>query len=210
MNQPKINNLKFDSLFEGAVKCLRNAQELCDESELLHNNGKYARSFALSHFAREELGKSFMLFRALVDISSGVKVDWKKVNRRFRDYKQKLLNDAEISLFIAAKELQRQEISPDFLFSGINERNSLKNRCLYTDWNNGRFTVPSEAITEQQSERNLSLAIYRVAMFSPLLVKLKGLKCEQKDKIIESYPKSMPSSPEELLNAVPGKESNNE
>lgn len=205
MNQPKINNLNFDTLFEGAIKCLRNAQELCDESELLHNNVKYARSFALSHFSREELGKSFMLFRALIDVSTGVKVDWKKLNRRFRDHKQKLVNDAAISLFLFASELDKQKQSPEFLFYLIDAKNDLKNRCLYADWNNGSFTLPSDSITKEQSERNLSLAIYRLAILSPLLVEFKNLKNETKEKIRGAYPENISVNPTELMNKILGK-----
>lgn len=126
LNQPKINNLKFDTIFDDAIKCLGNAQELCDESEILHKHGKFARSFALSHFAREEFGKSFMSFRVLVDVSAGVKVDWKKLNRRFRDHKQKLLNDSAISTSLFGKEWKYNGLPLECLFAGIDFKNDRK------------------------------------------------------------------------------------
>lgn len=202
LNQPKINNLKFDTIFEGAMKCLRNAQELCDEAEILHKNGKYARSFALSHFAREEFGKSFMLFRVLVDVSAGVKVDWKKLNRRFRDHKQKLVNDSAISTALFGHEWKRQGLPLEALFAGIDFKNDQKNSCLYTDWQDGAFTLPSDKITEKQSERNLSLAIFRIAKLGPKLVQLQDLKGTNKKELRKKYPDVMPSDLDEFLDTL--------
>ncbi|WP_217513166.1 AbiV family abortive infection protein [Vibrio metschnikovii] len=202
LNQPKINNLKFDTIFDGAIKCLRNAQELCDEAEILHEHGKYARSFALSHFAREEFGKSVMLFRVLVDVSAGVKVDWKKLNRRFRDHKQKLANDSAISTALFGHEWKRQGLPLEGLFAGIDFKNDRKNSCLYTDWQDGAFTLPSDTITEKQSERNLSMAIYRVATLGPKLVQLQDLKGTNKKELRKKYPDVMPSDLDEFLDTV--------
>lgn len=202
LNQPKINNLKFDTIFDGAIKCLRNAQELCDESEILHKHGKFARSFALSHFAREEFGKSFMLFRVLVDVSAGVKVDWKKLNRRFRDHKQKLVNDSAISTSLFGKEWKDNGLPLEGLFAGIDFKNNRKNSCLYTDWKDGGFTLPSDTITEKQSERNLSLAIYRIAKLGPALIELQGLKDASKQKLKAKYPDKKPESLDEFLDII--------
>lgn len=202
MNQPKINNLKFDTIFEGAIKCMRNAQELCDEAEILHEHRKYARSFALSHFAREEFGKSLMLFRVLVDVSAGVKVDWKKLNRRFRDHKQKIVNDSAISAALFGQELKNQDLPLEMLFSGTDLKNDRKNRCLYTDWQDDRFSLPSDVVTEKQSERNLSLAIYRIATLGPKLVELQRLKGANKNELRERYPTSMPSNLDEFAEAI--------
>jgi AbiV family abortive infection protein len=202
LNQPKINNLKFDTIFDGAIKCLRNAQELCDESGILHKHGKYARSFALSHFAREEFGKSLMLFRVLVDVSAGVKVDWKKLNRRFRDHKQKLVNDYTISIALFGHEWKKQGLPIEELFAGIDFKNDRKNTCLYTDWQDGTFTLPSDTITEKQSERNLSLAIYRIATLGPKLVQLQELKGTNKKELRKKYPEVMPSDLNGFLEAV--------
>ena len=202
LNHPKINNLKFDTIFDGAIKCLRNAQELCDESEILHKHGKFARSFALSHFAREEFGKSFMLFRVLIDVSAGVKVDWKKLNRRFRDHKQKLVNDSAISTTLFGKEWKDSGLPLEGLFASIDFKNDRKNSCLYTDWKDGGFTLPSDTITEMQSERNLSLAIYQIAKLGPALIELQGLKGASKQGLKAKYPDKNPESLEEFLDII--------
>jgi len=199
VSNSKINNLKFDTAFEGAIKCLRNSQELCDEAELLHNNKMYARSFALSHFAREELGKSFMLFRTLIEVAAGVKVDWKKLNRRFRDHKQKLINDAAISMFLFSTEFEKQGLPIEMVFQFIDKKNDLKNKFLYTDWDDGNFTLPSDVVTEKQSKRNLDLAIFRIAKFSPSLVDLGSLKNATKESIRNSYPDELITNPEGFM-----------
>ena len=201
-----MNNLKFDTIFEGAMKCLKNAQDLCDEAEILHKHDKFARSFALSHFAREEFGKCFMLFRALVDVASGQKVDWKKLNRRFRDHKQKLVNDCVISASMFGSELKAHGLPLEDVFSGINFKNDRKNNCLYTDWSDGSFTLPSDMITEDQSERNLSLAIYRIAKLTPQLVRLQDLKNVSQQELKEKYPKDIPENLDDLLNALSNSE----
>lgn len=67
MAKERINNLKARDIIEGALKTVRNAQQLCDESELLHQHKMFARSYALSHLAREEIGKSAMLFKVTID-----------------------------------------------------------------------------------------------------------------------------------------------
>ncbi|EGQ8156801.1 AbiV family abortive infection protein [Vibrio alginolyticus] len=202
LNQPKINNLKFDTIFDGAIKCLRNAQELCDEAEILHKHEKYARSFALSHFAREEFGKSFMLFRTLIDVAAGKKVDWKKLNRRFRDHKQKLASDAAVSTTLFGKEYRELGLPLEVLFGGVDFKNAQKNSCLYTDWDNGSFTLPSDTITEKQSERNLTIAIYRIAKLGPPLLELERLKNSSKQDLKVIYPDEMPESIDEYLDLL--------
>lgn len=191
MHQSKINNLKFDTIFDGICKCLRNAQELCDESEILHTHGKFARSYALSHLAREEFGKCFMLSRILIDVSAGIKVDWKKLNRRFRSHDQKIINDAAISTALFGQEWKKLGLPLDSIFIGIDFKNNRKNSCLYTDWQDGAFALPSDIITKRQSERNLSLAIYRVTELGPQLLKLEGLKSISKKQVRAIYPEDM-------------------
>lgn len=202
MIHTKINNLKFDTAFDGAMKCLRNAQELCDESKLLHKNEMYARSYALSHFAREELGKSFMLCRALLEVSAGIKVDWKMLNRRFRDHKQKLLNDAAISIFLFGTELQTNGFPLNNLLLMADGQNDKKNTCLYADWDNGKFTLPSDVITQEQSERNLDLALFRVARLGPYLVELQSLKNETREKVRASYPEELVKNPNDFIDKM--------
>jgi AbiV family abortive infection protein len=184
-------------LINGAHKTLRNSQCLCDEAEVLHNHQMFARSYALSHFAREEFGKCLMLYRTAIDVLAGIKVDWKKLNKRFRDHKQKILNDIFISLILFG------EIKPyngRTMLSAIDNINIRKNECLYVDWKKNQFISPEEVVSEHKSKRNLDLAIHRIAKLSPILIELSDrLKSQSKDEILKAFPKEYLDDPEKFI-----------
>lgn len=187
----RINNVKADVLIEGAIKIVRNAQSLCDESELLHKNKMYARSYTLSHLAREEFAKSLMLYKVCIDVLLGNKVDWKKVDRRFRDHKQKLVNDRAITdILFSSLEVDGKKIDRGVLFNsgGISYTNRRKNSSLYVDWQKGRFIAPEENFTERQSYRNLEIAKYRIATLSEVVVSLVEISKMSEDEIREIFP----------------------
>lgn len=48
-NRPKINK---NILIKCIEKCLINARELFDETEILKNNNRYPRAYTLYHLAR--------------------------------------------------------------------------------------------------------------------------------------------------------------
>ena len=174
MPRVRLANLSSEALFEGAVKVIRNAQCLVDEAHTLHDHKMYARSYALSHFSREEFGKSFMLIRAAVEVSLNIVVDWIKLSKRFRDHKQKIVNDSVLSwILFANMEIDGKKIDLEGLLSTTENKNNRKNECLYVDWaNKKKFVSPEEIVTKEKSERNLSLAEYRIALYSPLIIKI--------------------------------------
>ena len=174
MPRVRLENLSYEALFEGVVKVIRNAQCLVDEAHTLHKHKMYARSYALSHFSREEFGKSFMLIRAAVEVSLNIVVDWIKLSKRFRDHKQKIVNDSVLSwILFANMEIDGKKIDLEGLLSTTENKNNRKNECLYVDWaNKKKFVSPEEIVTKEKSERNLSLAEYRIALYSPLIIKI--------------------------------------
>ncbi|HHF3271739.1 TPA: AbiV family abortive infection protein [Vibrio diabolicus] len=190
MSQDKINNAKPDVLIAGAMKCIMNAQQLCTESKLLHEHQMYARSFALSHFSREEFAKAMMLYRTAIEVKCGLKVDWKRLNRRFRDHKQKLVNDRLMSAMIyglagvdpsdGAKVLSGS-------MAGIEFSNNRKNECLYVDWSSGDFHLPEEKISEELSKRNLDLATHKILILSPMMMKLNDILNATKDEARSAF-----------------------
>lgn len=187
----RINNVKAEALIQGAIKIVRNAQCLCDESELLHNNKMFARSYALSHLAREEFAKSLMLYKVCIDVLSGNKVDWKKVDRRFRDHKQKLVNDQfTTDMLFDSIELDGKKIDKKVLFNSgtIEYTNHRKNASLYVDWENGEFTSPEENFTERQSHRNLEIAKFRILTLSGVVLSLVEISKKSKEEIKEIFP----------------------
>ncbi|HAS6798609.1 hypothetical protein BBM02_06110 [Vibrio parahaemolyticus] len=190
MSKDRINNVKIDVLIEGALKIVRNAQCLCDEAELLHQNKMYARSYALSHLAREEFAKSMMIYKVSIQVLCKAKVDWKKLDRRFRDHKEKVVNDRALTMMIFNDILKQKNdaISPDVLFNRgtVDFTNNRKNQSFYVDWEKGKFVSPEENFTERQSFRNLEIAKFRIELVSSTitsLAKLKDLPTEEIKKI---------------------------
>lgn len=187
----RINNVKAEVLIEGAVKIVRNAQCLCDEAELLHSNSMYARSYALSHLAREEFAKSLMIYKVCIDVLLGNKVDWKKVDRRFRDHKQKLINDrATTDMLFGSLEIGGKKLDKRLLFNSgtIDYTNKRKNASLYVDWEKGKFVAPEENFTARQSYRNLEIAKYRIATLSKVVVALVEISKMPKEEIKKIFP----------------------
>lgn len=191
MAQDRINNLKASEVIEGALKTVRNAQQLCDESELLHQHKMFARSYALSHFAREEIGKSAMLYKIAIDCLLGRQIDWKKLNRRFRDHKEKIGNDRAFThLFFGSIEIQGEKLDPKVLFNSgtIAYTNARKNASLYVDWTDGKFQSPEESVSENQSARNLDIAMFRVALMSRVVPTLVGLEKKPQEELAKMFP----------------------
>lgn len=190
VSKDRINNVKIDVLIDGALKIVRNAQCLCDEADLLHKNQKYARSYALSHLAREEFAKSLMLYKICIQVLCKAKVDWKKLDRRFRDHKEKVVNDRALTMMILNNILKQNSdvIAPEVLFNRgtIDFTNNRKNQSLYVDWEKGKFVSPEENFTERQSFRNLEIAKFRIGLVSRTiasLVQLKELPTEEIKKV---------------------------
>ncbi|MDD9177082.1 AbiV family abortive infection protein [Aliivibrio sp. S2TY2] len=187
MTQIKMNNVKAEILLEGVFLSLKNAENLCKEAELLHQHDMYARSYALSHFAREEVGKSLMLARAYIERLAGIKIDWKLLNRRFRNHKNKLGGDAAFSVAILGKGMLEEGFNPEIAFKVIEGANNRKNSCLYTDWKDGKFVDPSKVINGHQSDRNLSMAKFRVELAIAVCEELPKLQDTSKEQLLSNY-----------------------
>ncbi|MFJ7510034.1 AbiV family abortive infection protein [Peribacillus simplex] len=86
-NQLKVKDVEliYNKIFE-------NACELIDDASLLFDNQKYARAFMCAQISVEEFGKLPTLITVALDIHNGVKVDWKKLNKKLRDHKQKTIS----------------------------------------------------------------------------------------------------------------------
>lgn len=191
MAQERINNLQASELIEGALKTMRNAQQLCDESELLHQHKIFARSHALSHLAREEIGKSIMLYRTTIERILDHKIDWKKIDKRFRDHKEKILNDRAFTYFLyGSMEIEGNKLDPKILFNSgtIAYTNARKNSSLYVDWTDGKFKSPEESVSEDQSARNLEIAMYRASLMSKVIQSLFELAEKPKEELAKIFP----------------------
>ena len=141
-----MNNLTVDTIIDGMIKITSNAQSLVDEGELLFKNGYYSRAYTLSHIAREEMSKLFILFKVGIEIIGEKKYDYKKLQKRLRDHKSKI---QFFTLPVALDGLNGEYIK------GINKR---KNDSLYVGYEKELFMLPSEHITEHIARRTLDIA----------------------------------------------------
>lgn len=191
-------------LFDGAIKCMKNAQELCDEAELLHQHGKFARAFALSHFAHEEFANSVLLFRALLDVSTQKKVNWKKLKRHTLSPKQKRTTQVAITKALLVDLHLDADAATKQLILEIELKQIRQNHALYTQCINKEFVLPSERISETQSEKYMNLAIYRIAKLGPALVELRNLQGMTKQEVKLRFSKKALKNTQVFLAVVLG------
>ena len=85
-----MQNMTIDDIIDGMVKITLNAQSLADEAELLLNNKYFARAYTLSHIARKEISKLYILFRIGIEVIAGKKYDNKKLQKRLNSHKSKI------------------------------------------------------------------------------------------------------------------------
>ncbi len=55
------------------------------EAQCLHENGFYARAYLSAYYTMEEFVKITMIVGALGKLVNNNEVDWKKLNKRFRN-----------------------------------------------------------------------------------------------------------------------------
>ncbi len=138
-----------------------NAESLHKEAKLLYENGHYARSFLLAHFACEELGKLPIIVGALGQLAKNEKVDWKKVMRRFRDHKTKvdsddfhhyvfgidldLVNDADLKWLEAANAVSAERVQH-------------KNHSTYVDIRESKIIAPLDAVSQKDANATIERA----------------------------------------------------
>ena len=147
----------------------------------------FARSYSLSHLAREELTKCFILYRPLVQYIIGEKVDWKKIRKRFISHRSKIIGDRATTHSLFGDDLEKKGVDIKRLFSGIDKTNEWKNLSIYVDWQNDNFISPSESITEKKAERNLEIALFRIQSFTPIFVEITKLSPEIEEKMRKTF-----------------------
>jgi AbiV family abortive infection protein len=158
-------SLTLAQIDEGMEALADNAGELIAEARLLHEAKAFPRAFALAHLAREELSKAQMLYAAGIRVLAKHPVDWKKLQRRLRDHKEKLrLEIVGQALLMKGSGDADMTAAADALLSRghahalTEKRNDDKNAALYVGLVDGKFIRPRETRTESQSWRTIELA----------------------------------------------------
>lgn len=141
----------------GARRIFANAEALYNEAELLGMNGHFARATVLHQISMEECSKVDTLGAASLSLLLGYQVDENRLEKAFRNHRAK--NHANAYLVAMTKEEKAAIASRDWesanaAFKDLQKRfhedvNAIKNAGLYVDFGDGRFTAPTDEITEQ-------------------------------------------------------------
>ena len=158
------------------VQIFKNATSLIQESNLLFENGFFARSYTLAHLASEEIVKIPMLIRAVLDELASIPYDWGKLERRltshvekikaghFHDYLQTELraDDSDIHDYKVALE-KTTDINTD------------KNNSIYCGFLDGVPTTPLEHISSSMAREMIEISTRRIAYIASLEEGTRGI-----------------------------------
>ncbi len=142
--------LSIPQVLSAFSKALENAQELIEDAELLLENNRYPRAFALAHLASEELIKSQLLFPVALVLARDRPVDWKKIHRVLRNHQVKIegiilldfvFEPPSDGIYQASKLSQRMR--------AVRDINNRKNYSLYASQVDHEYFKPSELIDDQ-------------------------------------------------------------
>lgn len=157
--------LSVEQTKEGIAKSLENARELIKEAKLLLRYGWFARAYSLAHLGCEELAKIPLLFRAACDSSKGLCVDWKKLDKQLHSH---ITKTTVLAIYEYFSDISGNDVNIDVakinediirsLQSRTQEYNKLKNYSLYTSVRDGKFSKPSEVISDQRAKGTVELA----------------------------------------------------
>lgn len=127
----------------GSNLCFLNADSLRIESQLLYDNGFRARAFALAVLALEELGKIPLLFNGLKlrrTRGADPKKFWREIRRH--THKQGVWT-AYGSILAADGDRDAPYFNEKFPTDLGNSLDEVKQRCIYTEFQNERFEAPA-------------------------------------------------------------------
>ncbi|CAH0346979.1 AbiV family abortive infection protein [Bacillus sp. CECT 9360] len=150
--------LSFGKLEDAYILVYENAKELLEESRLLFENKKYARSYTLAQIAIEELAKLPIIYQEATRSFFKESHDWKHFYKRLRSHESK--NKMIFMYFRMILDLTGEE-HPDFEFHKLEQTlkyfNDMKNASLYADIKNNKFTKPSIEIKKHTAKELLQL-----------------------------------------------------
>ncbi|MFH6602808.1 AbiV family abortive infection protein [Maribacter algicola] len=156
------------SVNEIVLETLKNAHDLLDEATILFKYSKFPRSFALSQFCLEELGKACLY----VDVLNSRDEDWYEdrwntAMAMMYDHKLKLVQSSFLHYEMRLSKLKSVGDSKkkfDLLNTILPSKeeieafNKLKNNSLYVGYKKGKLITLSKEIDLQLAKKRLNLA----------------------------------------------------
>ena len=161
----------------GADLIFSNAEQLYHEAEALRNNGSFARSLFLHQISIEECAKIEMIGWSASSLLMGNGIDLEIVASEFRSHKMKnhtnaymaRLTEKEIEARMQGNWKESVAAFKQFQTQFHQEVNSAKNASLYVDFKGGKFSAPSEVVTEEVLKMFWGLNHYFLQVSFPYL-----------------------------------------
>lgn len=161
MSPPKA--LTAEALIRGMIACRANAQELIADADVLSENGRHARAYALLHTACEELGKFSVLEIGAIGIFRGKPPKWKRFWQRFRSHSSKS-DQLEIQILLLAISSNQTDYFVELAETLFSRGLQVRNAALYADFGpEGNFRKPSDLGFEVPLPGLRALATYALA-----------------------------------------------
>jgi AbiV family abortive infection protein len=157
-----MHELTKEQLLQGARAAFQNAKDLVEDARVLRRARRYARVYALSHMAEEELSKTALLLGVAWEVVDGREVQWPAFWRALRHHDAKL--EAADGIHVSRRRSARDAVHfgfgwstrwmlarllgrEPFDFSRRSERTRLRNWSLYAEWRRGTFQTPRAMIS---------------------------------------------------------------
>jgi len=156
-----MHTLSIRELHTLRLAIFDNAEALHQEADLLLKHGLYSRAYLLAHFCFEELGKIPIVVGVIGTLAKGEAIDWKKVKRRFTNHESKIAsqNGHFYAFGLDVDLIHNKDV--EWLVNAnkeIPKSYDKKNLSTYVDTKSGKILRPSEAITEDEATKLVSLA----------------------------------------------------
>lgn len=141
---------------DGAALIFKNAEALYNEAQLLGQAGYFARATVLHQISMEECSKIDTLGAAATSILLGHGVDETHLTKAFRNHKAKnhanayfaKITDEEMVARTRGDWKASSKAFKEFQDKFHAEVNTIKNACLYVDFQDGQFTAPVDEVDE--------------------------------------------------------------
>lgn len=181
--------LTYQKLEEAYILIYENASELLEESKILLDHQKYARAYALSQIAYEEMAKLPIIFQEATKSIYKETHDWKKFYKRLRSHESKNKLNYVMEDVLSINGLR---ISSEKIYDNLKFVNHVKNISLYSDIKNNRFTKPSNEISRNLAVKKYEvvssvLSIYKMADYHSKGNIRKSISTEEAKKRRESF-----------------------
>lgn len=162
-------NINENALIDAIRKSIKNSEELLSDAQLLLQNKRLPRAYALYQLSMEEAGKAMDIFGniilGLLNTHEGVK----KFKRTFKNHVEKSQIARMMSLSYALHVTEENKEIGEKLVRWIMKElgeadvlNDYKNYSLYTSYIDNAYKMPSEIITQERVNYIEMMATHRL------------------------------------------------